>query len=872
MFFKKIFPAILLYTAFVPAMAQISITGETAFHKAGYGTEFGILESTSSPDNGGLITCFVKNNNTVADSIENIKVSHNGVYDTAFYSFWWPLEIHAGAIGAVQLKGLSAPFREGDTVLLEVFTSKGFSASQLFINKTPLLRLANIIPSQDMKTLFIYLRNDGTTPQTVQEVKLNNDVFIPGSSVSLAAVGGSFSADTGKILILKLSYAGVINELTPINLRIKANGVYTSSFQRLVKAHFPIGTWNSSLFNTNKEEGRKLLRQLGITSVFGPGNFGLMQNAYNEYFMRVVHEPDFDSAGVFNANTGGQFVAARANEDVIHYWNVDDEPDLNGKDVRQEIAKNYAYWKNDTNTPSYVNLCTQKKYQRYGFFTDVVSMDHYSDDGPPNVIPFPWWYTTEGSVREAIEYTEQLKRNTEPKRMTSWCQLSANTWGSNHQAEDFIVNFQFWSHVSCGAKGIHYFVATPESKQDYPEQWNEAVHSIRQLNGIKNLCLYGEPWKQVKVNAGDVIASGLVSEDALVVVVQNNTIDYTPVNIINHDWVPSIQPVSFQIEFTVPDGFPVEQIYEAVELYKQNVASITNISGRTYRLNGTINTQSLTYVLGRNDTQAPQTVGGLNVSDKVSPNRFTLSWNEPHDNFGVKGYYIKADNDFIDTVFAPVWEAENKVNACGTGYWSVYAFDDAGNVSQPQVITIDWSSVGSGMPAVYQQPQNQTANAGSTATFTFSDSAATGMAYQWQADTGNGIWSNLQNGGNYSGVYSNTLSVFATQFNSGYRFRCAITVGCSQQTTVTDSASLTVNGSVNVAEITEETFTVYPNPAGDVLCIGNYTLKPGEEIRLYNAAGCLMLTGNTTAISIAALAQGVYTVVVNGKARKVVKM
>ncbi|MFM7371770.1 MAG: hypothetical protein ACKO2Z_29090, partial [Sphaerospermopsis kisseleviana] len=75
-------------------------------------------------------------------------------------------------------------------------------------------------------------------------------------------------------------------------------------------------------------------------------------------------------------------------------------------------------------------------------------------------------------------------------------------------------------------------------------------------------------------------------------------------------------------------------------------------------------------------------------SDQSTPVNFTLSWNEPIDNFGVKGYYIKADNDIIDSVQAPIWESENKMNACLIGYWSVIPYDDAHNLGQPAVITI----------------------------------------------------------------------------------------------------------------------------------------------------------------------------------------
>ncbi|HLP18743.1 MAG TPA: T9SS type A sorting domain-containing protein, partial [Chitinophagales bacterium] len=490
--------------------------------------------------------------------------------------------------------------------------------------------------------------------------------------------------------------------------------------------------------------------------------------------------------------------------------------------------------------------------------------DHYSDDGPPNVIPFPWWYTSEGSVREAIEYTAQLKLNTEPKRLTSWCQLTANTWGVDHQAEDYIINFQFWSHVSNGAKGIHYFLATPESKSDYPVQWEEALYSTRQLSAVKNLCMYGECWQGVKVNSGNVIANGLVSENALMITVLNNSIDYTVNNVFNHDWIPTIQPVDFQLEVTVPDWIPLQQFYEVLSTGKINIGNIVNTGGRTYQISGTINTKSQVFVIGSNDNVAPEQVTRINVPDKISPNNFTLSWSEPFDNFGVRGYYIKADNDIIDTVFAPIWESAGKVNACLVGYWSVIPFDDAGNTGQPGVLTVDWSGVGSGTPVLYQQPQSITVNAGNTAVFSIADSAATGVAYTWQADTGNGVWANLANGANYGGVFTSSLTVFGTQHNTGYKFRCSVTVGCGQLAMFSDSALLTVTGSVGINENLKNDFRVFPNPANESIIVSVSDVYPHTAIIVCDVNGrpCLSadIKREKTVFDVSALGSGVYFV------------
>lgn len=859
--------------AFVPfcLKAQITITSETSFSKSVVGAEFGSLESTNSPDNGGLLTLFVVNNGTLPDSITEVKASKNGSYASP-YLMWWPLQIEPGKMAAVQVKDIAAPLAENDTVLIEVFTSKGHSATQTFINKTPSIKIANLLPSQDMSDLYIYLRNDGNSPATVNEIKLNDNTYFSGSAV-LQPISGGFTVAAGDILILKLLFNNPQRELSLLNLRVKSttggnNVQWTSTFQRLLKAEFPLGTWNSSLFDNDKEEGRKLLRQYALTSVFGPGNYGLMENAHDEYHFRTVREANFDSAGTFGATAGAQETAQRAEEPFIHYWSIDDEPDLNGKDVWQGIAKNYAYWMNDTNTPSYVNLAVMKKYQRWSFFTDVVSMDHYTDDGAPNVIPLSW-ITREGSPREAIEYTDYLKYNSEPKRMLTWSQLAAGTWNPQ-QPEDYIVNFQFWSHVSCGAKGIHFFVAQTNTKQNFPQQWEEGLRCTQQLNTCKNLFLYGESWKKVSVKSGNVVARANVGPDAITITVLNNSIDYTLVNIFDQDWSSSIVPVTYELEFTVPDWIPLEQFYEATTQGKQSANSIiTQVSGRTYRIAGVINNNSQVFVIGKNDTQAPGAVTGLNVPDKVSPNQFTLSWKEPYDNFGVKGYYIKADNDIIDSVRFPIWEAKGKVNACAIGYWSVIPYDDAGNTGQPQVITIDWSGIGSGTPVIYANPADVTVNAGSFATFTIQDSAAAGVAYQWQVDTGSGTWLNLSESSDYQGVHTAQLKVYSTQYNTGHAYRCVVTAGCAGAQASSTAATLTVNGSVGVNDVTVQV-QLYPNPVNNVLYLVHDGLTHGAQVCITDVLGRTVhrqaVEPGKNTVPLAGAVPGVYTVTISDAA------
>ena len=843
---------------------SISIINQTSYHKATYGATYGSME-TGTVDNGGLITLFVRNSGSVPDSIQEIKVSKGGAYDTLHYAMWWPLEMQPGGTSSVWLKGVNSPFSEGDTLLIEVTTSGGHYAQQTFVNRTPGLRIANIMPEHDMSALWVYLRNDETTDAVLTGIDFNDVNLQPGNP-GIEFVGNSPTVSPGGVAIIKLLASSVpLSALMSVRLNVRYqtgnNSRNVSSFQRLVPAEFPIGTWHSPTANESEEESRKRLRRLSITSVFGPNDASDMSANLPEYYMRVVREPDFSNNGTFDPVHGGQYVAQQSANASFHYWLVEDEPDLSNKPIREELKKNMAYWMNDTNTPSYVNLASQKNFQRYGFFTDVVSMDHYSDDGPPNVIPFPHWYTVEGSVREAIEYTEQLKKNTEPKRMSSWSQLISNAF--SNQAEPFVLNFQFWAHVSAGAKGIYFFTAKPNHLTDEPARWAESEKLVHQLNGIKNLCLYTEPWDGVTVNTGSVIAKALVGRDALTLVVLNNTIDYTSVNIINRVWTAAISAAPFDIQFAVPDWIPLDQFYETDEWGKSGITSITNLGGRTFRITGTVQERTKVFVIGKNDTEAPQQITEINVSDKKTPSDFTLSWNEPKDNFGVKGYYIKADNLIIDSVQAPIWESNNKANGCVTGYWSVIPYDDAHNTGQPGVLTIDWSSIGSGTPMVTQQPVNQSVNAGAIATFIIADSGATATSYVWQVDTGNGVWTDLQSGSAYSGINTASLSVYGLPDFDSYRYRCVVSAGCSIDRDTSAEAELTVTGSLSVADITDALITVFPNPSRGQFTVRNESNEP-FLVRITDPLGRLVqqpeMSGARSDVMVRGLFPGAYQV------------
>jgi hypothetical protein len=95
------------------------------------------------------------------------------------------------------------------------------------------------------------------------------------------------------------------------------------------------------------------------------------------------------------------------------------------------------------------------------------------------------------------------------------------------------------------------------------------------------------------------------------------------------------------------------------------------------------------------------------------------------------------------------------------------------------------------LPLVTLQPHDSIICNGGNAAFII-NGTGTGVTYQWQINTGSGF-SNLPNGGVYSGALTNTLQITgASALMNGYRYRCVLTGDCSPQA-ISGNALLTVN-------------------------------------------------------------------------------
>ncbi|MCF8331583.1 MAG: hypothetical protein K9H84_03945 [Bacteroidales bacterium] len=112
-------------------------------------------------------------------------------------------------------------------------------------------------------------------------------------------------------------------------------------------------------------------------------------------------------------------------------------------------------------------------------------------------------------------------------------------------------------------------------------------------------------------------------------------------------------------------------------------------------------------------------------------------------------------------------------------------------------------------PEIVSQPSGQEVCDGGTATIALQANGSN-LIYQWQESTdGGSTWSNLSDGGAYSGATTAALTVTATASMDGYQYRCNISGDCSP-----DATSFEVNLSVNTAP------SITSQPSDQTVCDG----------------------------------------------------
>lgn len=815
----------------------VQLKSYSSFHPSYYDAEFGALEDVSE-DEGGILYLFVENA-SVWDSIVNVELI--GLDGSSYTPYGWhsiprSLESSEGNFCGLTIKGTENPLVLDAFCKVVIETANGeLDSIEINTLKTPELKIANLIPSQSHDTLFIYVRNDGDSPVTINSLDYNNTNYpLPSSLLSIL---GSVTVLPNEIRILKLfpGFSFETNDPALISLNYTLSGFEknTCAVTRIVEPAFKLGSWHSSVYNPENEEGRKNLRRLGMQTFQGPGNYSLMYDGFNRYHLQTIREANFGDP--FDPASALLEVSEYADSAMMDVWIIDDEPDLNGKDIASQLQKFETYRRGDTSTSIYINLAVQKKFQRYGFYSDIVGMDHYSAPNAPNIIPLTWIPSIGrmGELEESLRYSEALKYNTEPRRNWSWVQFATSTW--DFQPDPKVFDYQFWAHIMGGAKSMKYFAANSQSIADFPLNWNEALLTYHSFKQVRNLVLYGEPCTKVQSDNPMVLTKALIGPESMAVIAINNNITFSG-DIFSGFETHVVDEVS-NIDVWVPNWISQEDIYMVTPYGKNYDLSVTMLASDSIRISfpEPIKYRSYVIVIGANDATSPEPLNGLKFSQYIDSANYTFSWKESYDNIGTMGYKVYFNNQFITSVKAPIYEIKDCTTGC-SGWWKFEPFDNSGNYGDADSLFMFFSS---SSPAILNSSNDTVVFIGDSLSLFAETNYVQG--YQWQIfDSLSMSWINLTENSVYGNINEPILKINGIPQTSVYR--CLITDPCSGAIQLSEEIIVSIINDLGLNKYNLHT-RIYPNPASNGKF--NFESNFSGKITIYSIEGKVVQEATT---------------------------
>ena len=644
-----------------------------------------IAFSKNPAANNGQMFVTIRNNGPTVDSISAIRLNGYSIGQILsgtgeWYRYDRPT-LAPGGVSVLTIKGTgtSGPISPGTIVTVGLTAASGAAASSSTTLTHQLLRLAYIVASQDMQTLYIFVENRDTVNYTVTQVFLDNDV-----TANCTFVGGTTIAP-GTVGIIKANMGSPVPLLTPYSVRVLANksgsgSIETASPIRIRRPYIPNLIWagtgedNYDVYRgPDKSWDLECLREANIDSLWHNCNTFWQLASYDQRYKMgsLTHINQFNQPYLDFQYS----VLPNRQAPYIWGWVIDSEPELHAdRPPKAQNIWNDQYWQTNLIAGTYVDNPQQARMNEFRF-TDMHGFDNY-----PSMT----------SLQTVRDYMDAVMDNCEP--FTGMSHNLLGDPGQSTTAKDFGVNDEFWFPAFSGSKGILWYgyrgtgtsstggaYQAPTSK--YYTNFMMMRHCNREFVQIRNLMLYS-PRGLTNANysgLGAITMSGgeapakwqakmMVSEEAVVM------------GLINWNVATTTSPITDQtgcsVAFTLPPWIPVEQVYEVTPTGK--AACSYTVSGQRVTISGITIRDSKIYVAGKNDTTPPTAPTELTIARQTN-SIGALSWRESWDNYGVMGYRVYSNGVQVADVQCPIWT--NSPQPAVGAIYTVKAYDSALNLS-----------------------------------------------------------------------------------------------------------------------------------------------------------------------------------------------
>ena len=347
-----------------------------------------IAFSKNPAANNGQMFVTIRNNGPTVDSISAIRLNSYSIGQILsgtgeWYRYDRPT-IAAGGVSVLTVKdtGTTGPISPGIAVTVALTAASGATAS---FGPTTLthqnLRLAYIVASQDMRTLFIFVENRDTVDYTVTQVFLDNDVtanctFLGGTTIAPGTVG-----------IIKANMGSPVPLLTPYAVRVLANksgggAMETASGIRIRRPYIPLLIWAGTGENNyhvflgqDKSWDLECLREANCDSLWMNCNRFEILASYNQRYKMGA----LTHVNMFNQPYLDLVYSVLPNRQAPYIWGwvIDSEPELHAdRPPKAQNIWNDQYWQTNLIAGTYIDNPQQARMNEFRF-TDMHGFDNY---------------------------------------------------------------------------------------------------------------------------------------------------------------------------------------------------------------------------------------------------------------------------------------------------------------------------------------------------------------------------------------------------------------------------------------------------------------------------------------------------------------
>lgn len=474
---------------------------------------------------------------------------------------------------------------EGD---IRIETDAGDAVNGKFpvaVNKVP---AGAVTVSPDMTALWMHLKNDDTVSHQVKRIVLNGYVVYDGSDPEHGIVCLPYDTlQPGQAAMWKLPLCQAAQVGSAYTVVVEfVDAPDSVSVGRILRPFFPIEVWPSTkdCALPGHENGFwNDLDAIGVDTVYYYWG-GFDRCGFDRDTMLGQTLPEKGDAYVLLGddfpfdNPPADPIPVRDN--VLGFLTGDESDwaiynkDTGFPNAANKAADTRAVWRLYPDLLTYNGAMTNKHVGVFAGMADIQGIDFYSAACAPHITEFG----VHPPLRGPYDYLRNARNNHMP--WLTWF-YSQGTGGWDGHALPHEVATQAISVMAAGAKGLMWFMATQEGRDEYPDTWQAISDMNHIFKGVRPYLLNGDI-TGLATSDEYTITDMVRSRDALVVpvITTKSVVEMTDENcafwslgLITEEphWV--LEERTTDVTITVPDDFAVNDLFEVTAAGIQEITT-----------------------------------------------------------------------------------------------------------------------------------------------------------------------------------------------------------------------------------------------------------------------------------------------------------